>query len=422
MRIDLTRNKLGESYMLECEFVEKINSIHGRAYVAGGWVRDTLRGVEPKDKDYVITGVLEADFNELFPQAIKVGKSFPVYLLEIDGLSREIAFARREHSREQDAVSSSPTISIVDDLFRRDTTMNSMAFDLQTQELIDPFQGKEHIAEQKIRPTSHHFKDDPVRALRAARQSAQFGFAIDPLTTQFMQECRERLTAEPKERLFTELEKALQSDRPSTFFLALRKANLLDITYPQIYALIGQTQPVNYHPEGDAFNHTMEVIDQVAQLNPRVEVRFAALVHDLGKGLTPKERLPAHHLHDVLGLDALKAFDQHIGFPNKWLACAQFTIQNHMRVTQLKQKGKIVDFIAALSDNPIGSKGFSDIVFADKGYIPDCLLNFTEYLTAMRQIKGTHAPGELRGKEIGNWIRMQQIKVYSQQKQQILNR
>jgi len=406
--------------MLEKEFVTKINSIHGKAYVVGGWVRDSIRGVTPKDKDYVITGVREEDFNELFPQAIKVGKSFPVYLLEINGESCEIAFARRERKTgvgyKGFEVSFEKSICITDDLYRRDTTMNSIALDLQTLELIDPFQGKQHIAEQKIFPTSHHFKDDPIRALRVARQSAQFNFSIDESTIMLMKECREELMSEPKERLFNELAKALESNKPSLFFLALKRANLLDITYPQIYALIGQSQPVKYHPEGDAFNHTMDVVDRVSERNSSVEVRFAALAHDLGKGLTPKEKLPTHHMHDVLGLDAIKALDQHVGLPNKWIACAEFTIQHHMRVAKLKQKGKIVDFILELYKNPIGNKGFSDIVLIDKGGTPDCLLNFDKYITAIRAVKGNHAPSELEGKEIGDWIRQQRIRVYSQQK------
>jgi len=406
--------------MLEKEFVKEINSIHGEAYVVGGWVRDYLRGVTPKDKDYVITGVSEVVFNQLFPQAIKVGKSFPVYLLKINDKPCEIAFARQERKIGAGytgfEVSFNQSITIIDDLYRRDTTMNSIALDLQTLELIDPFQGKQHIVERKIFPTSHHFKDDPIRALRAARQSAQFNFSIDESTIALMKECREELMNEPKERLFNELDKALQSNKPSLFFLALQRADLLDITYPQIHALIGQIQPVLYHPEGDAFNHTMDVVDRVSELNSRVEVRFAALAHDLGKGLTPKEKLPAHHMHDVLGLDALKAFNQHITLPTKWIAGAEFTIQHHMRVDKLKRSGKIVDFINALHKNPIGDKGFSDIVHVDKGSTPDCLLNFDRYITAIKTVKGNDAPGELQGKEIGEWIRRQQIKVFGQQK------
>lgn len=387
--------------MLEEEFIDGIIRIHGEAYVVGGWVRDTLRGVSPKDKDYVVTGVSEEDFKRIFPYGTKVGKAFPVYLLEINGHSCEVAFARSGGKGD-----------IIDDLYRRDTTMNSMAINLQTLELIDPFRGQQHIREKSIFPTSQYFTEDPIRALRAARQAAQFKFAIDKSAIESMKQCKEKLSIEPKERLFNELYKALEADQPSVFFTGLAQAQLLDVTYPQIHALIGQTQPKAYHPEGDAFNHTMDVMDRVAVVNPRVEVRFAALVHDLGKGLTPKEQLPSHHLHEMLGLDALRAFNQHMTLPNIWIACAEMIIQYHMRVSQLKQPGKIVDFILALQKNPIGDTGFSDIIFVDKGSRPDCLLNFSEYVAAIQKVRGNEAPRELQGKEIGEWIRQRQIQEY----------
>lgn len=398
--------------MLEEEFVAKIIRIHGEAYVVGGWVRDTLLGVAPKDKDYVITGVSEEDFKETFPYGTKVGKSFPVYLLEINGQSCEVAFARHKCKGDVSLIFSDQNSSITDDLYRRDITMNSMAINLETLELIDPFHGQQHIKEKSIFPTSEYFIQDPIRALRAARQAAQFNFTIDKSAIELMKQCKQKLLMEPKERLFNELYKALTADKPSLFFTALVQAQLLDITYPQIHALIGQTQPVVYHPEGDSFDHTMDVLDRVAVLNPRVEVRFAALVHDLGKGLTPKEQLPSHHLHDMLGLDALRAFNQYMTLPNRWLACAEMIIQYHMRIAKLKQPGKIVDFILALQKNPIGDTGFSDIVFVDKGSKPDCLLNFNEYVTAIRKVKGNRAPQGLRGKAIGEWIRQRQIQEY----------
>lgn len=396
--------------MLEEEFVRKINSIHGMAYVVGGWVRDTLRGVSPKDKDYVVTGISEKDFTGTFPNATKVGKAFPIYLLEINGQSCEVAFPR--HDGEEGQTFSDPNSSIIDDLYRRDTTINSMAINLQTLEVIDPFHGQDHLREKRIYPTSRHFVVDPIRALRVARQGAQLGFAIDDSTIASMNQCKEGLIHEPKERLFSELYKALGADQPSLFFEVLRQAHLLDLVFPQVHALIGQTQPVAYHPEGDAFNHTMKVLDRVAKVNHRVEVRFAALVHDLGKGLTAKENLPSHHLHDILGLDALQAFHQHMTLPNRWLACAEIIIEYHMRLTTLKQPGKIVDFILALEKNPLGAMGFSDIIFADKGIRLDCLVNFTVYMAGIKKVRGTDAPPGLQGKEIGEWIRQRQIREY----------
>lgn len=180
--------------MREEEFIRKINSLSGKAYVVGGWVRDWIRGVAPKDKDYMITGVSEEEFTGLFPQALRIGKAFPVYLLEINGASCEVAFARRERKMGSGykgfEISFDKEVSVTEDLGRRDTTMNSIALDLQTLELVDPFQGKLHILERRIVPTSQHFKEDPVRALRAARQAAQFQFFLDEATRSLMRECR----------------------------------------------------------------------------------------------------------------------------------------------------------------------------------------------------------------------------------------
>lgn len=409
--------------MQEKEFVEKIKNIQGQAYIVGGWVRDLMRGAQPKDKDYVITGVQEADFIKSFPEAIKVGKSFPVYLLEIDGESCEVAFARKERKAGAGykgfEVTFDKSISIYEDLYRRDTTMNSMAIDLVTNELIDPFYGKVHIAERKIAATSWHFKEDPVRALRAARQAAQFGFSIDGETLALMKECRAELINEPKERLFQELQRALETDKPSLYFLALRQAALLDITYPQLYHLIGQTQPMLYHPEGDAFNHTMEVVDRAAALSGCVEVRFAALAHDLGKGLTPKDKLPAHHGHDERGVAALEDLSRHITLPGKWLACARFAILQHMRVTTMTKSSKIVDLIRDLVKNPLGAEGLLAVVKADKGGAPDFLVRFDEYLAAINTVDGKLAPSQLKGKEIGAWIRQEQIRAYDKRKAQL---
>lgn len=402
--------------MREKEFVKRIISMHGMAYVVGGWVRDRLRGVNPKDKDYIVTGVEEEDFKNMFPEATKVGKAFPVYLVKINGQSCEVAFARHKYKGDNAVDCYDKNTSIIDDLYRRDTTMNSMAINLQTLQLIDPFHGQDHIREKKIFPTSQHFMEDPIRALRVARQAAQFSFTIDDSTLVLMKKCKVTLIKEPKERLCNELYKALETKQPSIFFVALAQAELLDITFPQVNALIGQTQPNDYHPEGDSFQHTMNVLDGVAKINPKVEVRFAALVHDLGKGLTPKEKLPSHHLHDVLGLDALQAFNKHMTLPKLWLACGRFSIKYHMRVTMFKQPGKIVDFMIALEKNPLGAIGFSDIIFVDNGSRPDCLVNFARYITAIRRVKGSDVPSELQGKKIGEWIRQRQIQEYCKSK------
>ena len=191
--------------MSEREFIDRVQSIGGRVYLVGGAVRDKLRGVRPKDRDYCITGVTEDQFVELFPNAKKVGISFPVFLMRLDEQSIEVAFARREKKSGTGyrgfTVIFDPSVSIEEDLFRRDTTINAIAIELPSGRLIDPFGGAADISAKKIRAVSEHFVDDPVRALRAARQAAEFHFEITPETLVAMNKCGAELALEPADRL-----------------------------------------------------------------------------------------------------------------------------------------------------------------------------------------------------------------------------
>ena len=160
--------------MTEFDFAKKIHELGGKAYLVGGAVRDKFRGVEAHDRDYCVAGVEEKIFAEAFPNANKFGKSFPVYSIEIDGSFCEVAFARTEKKVGTGyrgfEILFSPDVTIEQDLFRRDTTINAMAIELLSGELIDPFGGRDDVLNKKIRAVSEHFTDDPVRALRAARR------------------------------------------------------------------------------------------------------------------------------------------------------------------------------------------------------------------------------------------------------------
>ena len=162
--------------MEEAAFVAALRRGGARVFVVGGWVRDRLRGAAAADKDYVVSGIGEAAFCALFPDAQRVGRSFPVYLVTVDGKRAEVAFARRERKTGPGyrgfAVAFSPEVTIEEDLYRRDTTMNSIALELPEGRLIDLYGGREDIARGRVRAVSSHFVEDPVRALRAARQAA----------------------------------------------------------------------------------------------------------------------------------------------------------------------------------------------------------------------------------------------------------
>ena len=263
--------------MTEREFSTRIAAAGGTAYIVGGWVRDWLRGKAPHDKDYVVVGISKDKFINIFQDAKLIGNSFPVFLLEIHGVKCEVAFARREIKsgtgyRGFDI--SSAGVTIEEDLYRRDTTVNSMAVNLFTGELVDPYGGKKDIEKHLLRPVSEHFSEDPVRALRAARQGAQLDYLVSDELIAAMQQCKEELKLEPPERIFGELKKALTAPKPSNFFRILQRAGLLNDLFPEIYALIGKSQPLEFHPEGDAFEHTMNLTDKVATMTDNPVVVF----------------------------------------------------------------------------------------------------------------------------------------------------
>ena len=404
--------------MREEEFVKAVEGAGGTVYLVGGWVRDHLRGATPRDKDFVITGLEREAFAELFPAASLIGHAFPVYLVEIDGVRSEVSFARRErksgHGYRGFAVDFGAEVTIEDDLFRRDTRINSMAYRLPAMELIDPYGGRSDLAHCVIRATSHHFSEDPVRALRAARQAAELGFVIEDGTRTLMADCAAELEEEPTERIVHELSRALAAPQPSLFFEALAHASLLESVFPEIFALKGKTQPPQYHPEGDAYCHTMQIVDVVARKTQTIEARFAALVHDIGKGQTPEEMLPHHYGHEQRGLLVLDAWNKRMTLPKSWLMAAHFVIKEHMRAPLLKKTGKIADLLLAVEKSGFSFADFRRIICADHGALPYYLVHGEELLRKMLQVRGTEAPPELRGADVGKWLHEERVRRLAQ--------
>ena len=404
--------------MREEQFVKAVEGAGGTVYLVGGWVRDHLRGATPRDKDFVITGLEREAFAELFPAASLIGHAFPVYLVEIDGVRSEVSFARRErksgHGYRGFAVDFGAEVTIEDDLFRRDTRINSMAYRLPAMELIDPYGGRGDLAHRLIRATSHHFSEDPVRALRAARQAAELGFVIEDGTRTLMADCAAELEEEPTERIVHELSRALAAPQPSLFFEALAHASLLESVFPEIFALKGKTQPPQYHPEGDAYCHTMQIVDVVARKTQTIEARFAALVHDIGKGKTPEEMLPHHYGHEQRGILVLDAWNERMTLPKSWLMAARFVIKEHMRAPLLKKTGKIADLLLAVEKSGLSFADFRRIICADHGTLPYYLVHGEELLRKMLQVRGTEAPSELRGADVGKWLREERVRRLAQ--------
>lgn len=399
--------------MTEAEFVNRLRNIKARVFIVGGWVRDYLRGQQPHDKDYMVAGITETDFQKIFPLARKAGKAFPVYLMMIDGKTCEVAFARKEKKTGQGylgfSIDADAKVTPAEDLYRRDTTMNSIAMELPDKTIYDPYNGKAAIKAREIRAVSAHFIEDPVRALRASRQAAELDFTISDTTYEYMHKCQKELASEPAERKFNELRRALKAKQPSVFFRALHKADLLTATFPEIADLIGKTQPKEFHPEGDAFEHTMLVLDTVAAATYSLIARFCALTHDLGKGKTSQAMLPHHYGHELTGLTVLQAWNQRMTLPKDWLQASSFVISQHMRAPRLSKAAKIVDLLMAIDKSVLSIAEFNAVILADHHSLPEYLTRAAEILPKLKAINGTQAPADLTGRKIGEWLRTTRI-------------
>lgn len=353
-------------------FAQKINDMGGKAYIVGGYVRDSILGKSSHDIDIMVTGIEKSEFEPSFQSAYETGKQFPVYRMDIGGEEMEIAFARMEKKTGSGHngfdVDASKSITVEEDLFRRDLTINAMAKDILTGKIIDPYGGVKDAKNGVIRAVSDHFGEDPLRALRASRQSASFGFKIDEGTFKKMNECKEELKDVPYERVFEEFKKAMATDQPSKFFRNLKEADILDVTFPEVNRLIGQTQPAKWHPEGDAFEHTMQVLDNVSSNTKSLEARVSALYHDIGKGLTPKELLPKHIGHDKRGVEIIEelpdAFTKHLK------KTASFIAKHHMKVIHMKKGKKIISLYEEMKRKNISMDVFCEVVNADEGTVP----------------------------------------------------
>ncbi len=347
---------------------KKIEQKGGQLYLVGGAVRDEILGIESNDEDYCVTGLSHSEFEEIFPQAICRGKSFEVY--DLDG--KEFALARTERKNgkghKEFEVTTSKCLTIYDDLERRDLTINSIAKNVLTNEIIDPYEGRKDIENKLIRATSESFIEDPLRVYRAARFACKLNFEIEENTLRLMNSLKLELLELSAERVFGEMRKALSYDKPSIFFNMLKKAGVLDVHFIEIYKLIGALQPEKYHPEGDAYNHSMLALDMSARLTKDEKIRFATLVHDLGKGVTPKEMYPHHYMHDEKGVPEVLKFAKRLKMPNDWISYGKVSAKEHMKggIFYQMTASKQVDFIERISKTKLGLEGLEIIVEADR--------------------------------------------------------
>ncbi len=323
-------------------------------YLVGGAVRDKLLDIPVRERDWVVVG---ADEKTLLDQGYQqVGKDFPVFLHP--RTHEEYALARKETKTGPGykgfAFDASASVTLEEDLSRRDLTINAMAED-RDGNLVDPYGGRQDLAERLLRHVSPAFSEDPLRVLRVARFAARFahlGFRIAPETRELMQHMvaageLEHLVAE---RVWREFDTALRESSPVTFFRALRECGALAVLLPEVDSLFGVPQPEKYHPEIDTGEHVMLVVEQATRLTEDPVVRYAALVHDVGKGVTPRDNWPHHYRHEILGLPLIRAINSRLRVPREHGDTALLVCQYHTRMHRIGElrSGTLVDLLEAL--------------------------------------------------------------------------
>lgn len=310
-------------------------------YLVGGAVRDQLLGLPIKERDWVVVGSTP---EEMLKQGFQqVGKDFPVFLHP--DTKEEYALARRERKTAQGyygfTCEVDSTVSLEDDLRRRDLTVNAMAMDPQGR-LIDPYHGQQDLQERRLRHVSDAFIEDPVRVLRLARFKARFhhlGFQIAPETRALVYQMvtSTELTQLVPERVWQELECSLDELHPEQFIWTLRETGALREIFPELDALFGIPAAPDYHPEIDSGIHALHVLQFAKQQGADRYLLFAALLHDVGKALTPRANWPSHAGHDERGEAVIQHFCERLKIPRVYRELAKMGCRYHLKIFRVAQ-------------------------------------------------------------------------------------
>lgn len=398
-------------------------------YLVGGAVRDELLGRSAPERDWVVVGGTP---EELLAQGFRqVGASFPVFLHPDTG--EEFALARTErkqgHGYHGFSVDFGPGVTLEEDLARRDLTINAMARDARGA-LIDPFNGRSDLQQGILRHTSEAFSEDPLRVLRVARFAARFeelGFSIHPSTLSLMTRMVDSGELEylVPERTWLEFEKAFSGGRPATFIEVLRRCGALAVLLPEVDRLFGVPQPERHHPEIDTGLHVLMTMSLAASMGCSPRVIFALLLHDLGKGLTPRDRLPSHIGHEKSGVPLVRDVCERLRVPGAYLELALIVCQLHLRCHRLlearaatvlklleeadllRRPERLDEFLQACEADYRGRKGMEDRAYPQAGRLR----------TALRAALAVRAAdvvtAGLEGRQIGEKIREARLKAIS---------
>jgi tRNA nucleotidyltransferase (CCA-adding enzyme) len=397
-----------------------------KTYLVGGAVRDALLGLAVHERDWVVVGAHPDELAALGYKA--VGRDFPVFLHP--QTNEEHALARTERKTGPGyrgfVTRFGKEVTLEQDLERRDLTINAIAQDGETGALVDPYGGQRDIAARVLRHVSDAFIEDPVRVLRVARFAARFaplGFTVAPETLALMQRIAAsgELNALVAERVWQETQKALVCSHPQTFFAVLRDAHALKIIFPEVDALFGVPQPPQWHPEIDTGVHTLMVLQQAARLSDDPIVRFAALTHDLGKGVTPKEHWPKHHGHEAASVKLLDQLCARLRIPNDYRECAAGVARYHghahraqelrpstvlellENLDALRRPARFEQFLLACEADIRGRTGFEDREYPQADY-----LRRAQAIAAEVKLDAASLV-DLKGPQIGERIREARI-------------
>jgi tRNA nucleotidyltransferase (CCA-adding enzyme) len=364
-----------------------------KTYVVGGAVRDALLGLPVQDRDYVVVGATPQRMLEL--GYTPVGKDFPVFLHP--KTHEEYALARTERKTAAGykgfVFHTDASVTLEQDLIRRDLTINAIARDADGH-LIDPFGGQADLQAKIFRHVSAAFEEDPVRILRLARFAARFSqaphaFSVAPETMQLMKKmvAAGEVDALVPERVWQEISRGLMEAKPSRMFDVLRECGALARLIPELSALWGVPQPPKHHPEIDTGLHIMLVVDYAAQQNYPLAIRFAALLHDLGKGNSDPAQWPRHHGHEARGIDLVRAVCERLKIPSECRDLAIMTARDHgnvgraleMRPATLqdmlerndafRKPQRFLDMITAAQCDCFGRAGLENIQFPQGAFL-----------------------------------------------------
>jgi tRNA nucleotidyltransferase (CCA-adding enzyme) len=396
-----------------------------QVYLVGGAVRDRLLGRAVKERDWVVVGATPAELESA--GFIPVGRDFPVFLHP--KTKEEHALARLERKTGPGyrgfVTEFAPTVTLADDLRRRDLTVNAMAED-EAGHVIDPYGGRRDLEARVLRHVSDAFVEDPVRILRVARFAARYaplGFRVADETLALMRRMVDdgEANALVAERVWAETEKALAEERPDVFIDVLRACGALKVVYPEIDALFGVPQPEKWHPEIDTGVHQLLALRAAVKLGGGVAARFAVLMHDLGKGATPAQILPSHHGHEDAGVALVEQLCARVRVPNPLRELGVITARWHTHIHRaselradtvlrtlegcdaLRRPERFRDLLLACEADKRGRAGLEDQPYPQREFFESALAAVTAVALTAGERQG------LKGDQIGKELRRRRI-------------